>query len=69
MPIAFRAAAELDPAATGRLVGRIATAGYVGSVAGPIAIGWLAQATSLRAALGLVVVLALVAAAGAPAAR
>jgi hypothetical protein len=31
----------------------------VGSVAGPIMIGWLAEATSLRTALALVVVLAL----------
>jgi MFS family permease len=60
VPIAFSAAGELDPRATGRLVGRVATLGYVGSVAGPIAIGWLAEATSLRTALSLVVVLALV---------
>lgn len=60
VPIAFAAAGEIDPRATGRLVGRVATIGYVGSVAGPIAIGWLAEATSLRAALGLVVVLAVV---------
>ncbi len=60
VPIAFAAAGEIDPRATGRLVGRVATLGYVGSVAGPIAIGWLAEATSLRAALGLVVLLALV---------
>jgi hypothetical protein len=30
---------------------------YVGSVAGPIVIGWLAEATILRTALGLVVAL------------
>jgi MFS family permease len=60
VPITFSAAGELDPRATGRLVGRVATLGYVGSVAGPIAIGWLAEATSLRAALGLVVLLAVV---------
>jgi MFS family permease len=59
VPIAFAAAGEMDPRATGRLVGRVATVGYVGSVAGPIAIGWLAEATSLRTALGLVVLLAL----------
>jgi MFS family permease len=58
VPIAFSAAADLDPRATGRLVGRVATLGYVGSVAGPITIGWLAEATSLRMSLGLVVVLA-----------
>ncbi len=60
VPIAFSAAGDLDPRATGRLVGRVATTGYVGSVAGPIAIGWLAEATSLRLSLGLVVLLALV---------
>jgi len=59
VPIAFSAAGGLDPRATGRLVGRVATIGYVGSVAGPIMIGWLAEATSLRTALGLVVLLSL----------
>jgi MFS family permease len=58
VPIAFSAAGDLDPRATGRLVGRVATVGYVGTVAGPIAIGWLAEATSLRTSLGLVVLLA-----------
>jgi MFS family permease len=58
VPIAFRAAGDLDPRATGRLVGRVATVGYVGTVVGPIAIGWLAELTSLRSALGLVVLLA-----------
>jgi len=56
VPIAFSAAASRDPAATGILVGRVATVGEEGSVAGPIAIGGRAQATSLRVALGLVVV-------------
>ena len=65
VPIAFSAAGELNPRATGRLVGRVATTGYVGSVAGPIMIGWLAEATSLRLSLGLVVLLALVIAASA----
>lgn len=60
VPIAFSAAGDLDARATGRLVGRVATLGYVGSVAGPIVIGWLAEATSLRLSLGLVVLLALV---------
>jgi MFS family permease len=57
VPIAFSAAGDLDRRATGRLVGRVATIGYVGSVAGPIMIGWLAEGTSLRAALSLVVAL------------
>src|SRR5829696_6045674 len=65
VPIAFSAAGDLDARATGRLVGRVATLGYVGSVAGPIMIGWLAEATSLRSSLGLVVLLALVIAASA----
>jgi MFS family permease len=60
VPIAFSAAGDLDSRATGRLVGRVATLGYVGTVAGPIMIGWLAEATSLRTSLGLVVLLALV---------
>jgi cyanate permease len=60
VPIAFSAAGDLDARATGRLVGRVATIGYVGSVAGPIMIGWFADGTSLRTALGLVVLLALV---------
>jgi MFS family permease len=66
VPIAFSAAGALDPRATGRLVGRVATIGYVGSVAGPIMIGWLAEATSLRTSLGLVVVLSLAIAVSAP---
>ena len=66
VPIAFSAAGDLDPRATGRLVGRVATIGYVGSVAGPIMIGWLADATSLRTSLGLVVLLSLVIAVSAP---
>jgi len=69
VPIAFAAAGEIDPRATGRLVGRVATVGYVGSVAGPIAIGWLAEATSLRAALCLVVLMALVIAVSAEAVK
>jgi MFS family permease len=65
VPIAFSAAGHLDPNATGRLVGRVATVGYVGSVAGPIMIGWAAEAVGLRTALGLVVVLATAVAASA----
>ena len=59
VPIAFSAAGDLEPRATGRLVSRVATIGYVGSVAGPIMIGWLAEATSLRTSLSLVVLLSL----------
>jgi MFS family permease len=66
VPITFSAAGDLDPRATGRLVGRVATIGYVGSVAGPIMIGWFADATSLRTSLGLVVLLSAVIAVSAP---
>ena len=52
-----------DFARLGEQVGEVLEAGasviHVGSVAGPIMIGWLAEATSLRTALGLVVVLSL----------
>ena len=65
VPIAFSAAGHLDPSATGRLVGRVATVGYVGSVAGPMLIGWIAEAIGLRTALALVVALAVVVAAAA----
>jgi MFS family permease len=65
VPIAFSAAGAVDPHATGRNLARVASVGYVGTVCGPIIIGWLAQATSLRLALGLTVVLALVIAASA----
>lgn len=65
VPVAISAAGELDARATGRLVGRVVTLGYAGSVAGPIMIGWLAALTSLRASLGLVVLLGLAIAAAA----
>ena len=65
VPIAFSAAGTADPRATGRNIGRVAGIGYVGSVSGPIIIGWLAQATSLRLALGITALLALVIAAAA----
>jgi MFS family permease len=65
VPIAFSAAGALDGHATGRNIGRVAGLGYVGSVSGPIAIGWLAQTTSLRLALGITALLALVIAAAA----
>jgi hypothetical protein len=65
VPIAFSAAGALDRQATGRNIGRVAGLGYVGSVSGPIAIGWFAQITSLRLALGITALLALIIAAAA----
>jgi len=64
-PAALNAIGAADPQATGRNIGRVASIGYVGSVSGPIVIGWLAEATSLRLALGITVLLALVIAAAA----
>ena len=58
-PIAFSAAGAVAGHATGRNIARVATIGYVGSVSGPIVIGWLAQFTSLRLALSVPVALAL----------
>jgi MFS family permease len=60
VPIAFSAAGRSDPKAAGRNIARVASIGYAGSVTGPIMIGWLAEATSLRLALGLSAILALV---------
>jgi len=65
VPITFSAAGRIDPNAAGRNIARVASIGYVGSVSGPIMIGWLAEGTSLRLALGLTAILALVVAAAA----
>jgi MFS family permease len=65
VPIAFSAAGAIDPKTAGRNIARVATIGYVGSVSRPIMIGWLAEATSLRLALGLTAILALVVSAAA----
>jgi MFS family permease len=63
VPIVFAAAGHLRREATGRLVGRVATLGYVGSVIGPVIIGWLSDDVGLRTALLLPVLLALLIAA------
>ncbi len=60
VPIAFSAAGNTGLGPTGVILGRVVTTGYLGSIVGPIAIGGLAQAVGLRAALFLPVILGLV---------
>jgi hypothetical protein len=48
----------VDAPGSARALGAVATFGYAGSVLGPLAIGGLAQLTSVRVALALPVVLA-----------
>ena len=59
VPIVFAAAGHLSAVATGRLVSRVATMGYVGAVIGPVVIGWIGEAIGLRSALLLPALLAL----------
>jgi MFS family permease len=60
VPITFSAAGNTGLGPTGVILGRVVTMGYLGSIVGPVLIGGLAQATGLRTALFLLVVLALV---------
>jgi MFS family permease len=54
VPILFSAAGRIPGVATGAAIAAAATPGYAGLLAGPVAVGWVAQATSLPAAfLGL----------------
>jgi MFS family permease len=63
VPIAFSAAGNLDRGRAGSLLGMVVTIAYVGAVLGPLAIGLVAEAVSLRVALLLPAALALVVAA------
>jgi MFS family permease len=60
VPIAFSAAGNTGLGATGVILGRVVTMGYLGSIVGPIIIGGIAHATGLHAALFALVALALV---------
>lgn len=68
-PLVFGAAGNRRDIPRGRAVASVATMGYSGFLLGPPLLGWVAQLTSLRAALGIVVLLAFVIAMLAPAAR
>lgn len=57
-PLVFSAAAQRSRRGPGQGIAAMATLGYGGFLLGPPVIGWLAQATSLQVALGVVVVLA-----------
>ncbi|MBA2276821.1 MAG: MFS transporter [Chloroflexia bacterium] len=57
-PLGFSAAADRPGIARGRSVAAVATMGYTGFLAGPPLLGWVAELTSLRLALGIVVLLA-----------
>jgi MFS family permease len=59
IPLVFSAAGRLDEGSAGPGLATVTTAGYLGLLCGPPAIGLLAEQTSLRLALGSAVVLAL----------
>ena len=57
-PLVFSAAAQRSRRGAGQGIAAMATLGYGGFLIGPPVIGWLAQATSLQVALGVLVLLA-----------
>jgi MFS family permease len=59
VPVAFSAAGNLDRDRAGSDLGVVVTIAYVGAVLGPLAIGFVAQAVSLRLALLVPTALAL----------
>ena len=68
-PLVFSAAGNHPTVSAGRAVASVATVGYGGFLAGPPILGWLAELTSLRATMGLIVLLAALTAALANATR
>jgi MFS family permease len=66
IPIVFRAAGQVDGIASGVSLSAVSSIGYLGFVAGPPAIGGLAELIGLPAALGVLVALAAAVAALAP---
>jgi MFS family permease len=68
-PMAFSAAGNAQGVNQGVALAAVATMGYSGFLAGPPLIGFIAQATGLRLALGVVVALALIVAFGSNAFR
>src|SRR5579884_112588 len=69
VPIVFSAGGRTPGVAAGPGIAAVATAGYFGMLSGPPSIGFTADAVTLRGGLALVVVLCLIAAALAGAAR
>jgi len=66
IPIVFRAAGQVDGIASGVSLSAVSSIGYLGFVAGPPAIGGLAEIVGLPAALAVLVALAAAVAALAP---
>jgi MFS family permease len=62
-PLTLSAAGRTSQGVSGTAIATVATCGYVGFLAGPAAIGFVANALNLRAALIFVVLLSLCAAA------
>jgi MFS family permease len=63
VPLVFSAAGRLDSRSAGPGLAAVTTAGYLGFLAGPPVIGFIAEAFTLPLALALIVVLAVVGAA------
>ncbi len=59
IPLVFSAAGRLDGRSAGPGLAAVTTAGYLGFLAGPAVIGFVAEASTLPVALGLVVVLSI----------
>jgi MFS family permease len=57
IPLVYGAAGNTQGIPGGRGVASVATIGYTGFLAGPAALGWVAEATSLRIAMLIVVML------------
>lgn len=66
-PLVFSAAGNHPTMPRGQAVAATATVGYTGFLAGPPILGWVAQATSMRSIMFIVVVLAAMAAVLSPA--
>lgn len=56
VPVLFSAAGRMPGASPGIAIATVTTLGYVGMLTGPVAIGFLAHATSLPLALGAIAV-------------
>jgi MFS family permease len=69
IPILFSAAGKVSGVQPGTALAAVATTGYFGFLAGPPAIGLVAEVSGLRVALGIVSVLCALIAVGAGAAR
>jgi MFS family permease len=56
-PLVFKSAGSFPGVSRGRAVAGVATIGYTGFLIGPPVLGWIAEPTSLRVSLALVVLL------------